>query len=121
MTAIAWSPNSQRLAVVGVDEIVQLFDENGERRDRFSTKPADKSQKTYVVKGIAFSPDSTKLAIAQSDSIVFIYKLGTEWADKKCICNKFQQSSSVRISGAYIFACGTLGPSSDITASCCEL
>ena len=70
VTAIAWSPNSQRLAVVGVDKIVQLFDENGERRDRFSTKPADKSQKTYVVKGISFSPDSTKLAIAQSDSIV---------------------------------------------------
>jgi intraflagellar transport protein 172 len=95
VTAIAWSPNSQRLAVVGVDKIVQLFDENGERRDRFSTKPADKGQKTYVVKGIAFAPDSTKLAIAQSDSIVFIYKLGTDWADKKCICNKFQQSSSV--------------------------
>ena len=70
VTAIAWSPNSQRLAVVGVDKIVQLFDENGERRDRFSTKPADKSQKTYVVKGIAFAPDSTKLAIAQSDNIV---------------------------------------------------
>ena len=50
VTAIAWSPNAQRLAVVGVDKIVQLFDENGERRDRFSTKPADKGQKTYVVR-----------------------------------------------------------------------
>lgn len=95
VTAIAWSPSSQRLAVVGVDKIVQLFDENGERQDRFSAKPADKANKTYVVKGIAFSPDSTKLALAQSDSIVFIYKLGSDWKDKKSICNKFQQQSSV--------------------------
>jgi intraflagellar transport protein 172 len=42
-----------------------------------------------------FSPDSQKLAIAQSDNIVFIYKLGTEWTDRKAIINKFSQSSSV--------------------------
>jgi len=41
------------------------------------------------VRAIAFSPDSQKLAIAQSDNIVFIYKLGSEWGDKKSICNKF--------------------------------
>ena len=32
---------------------VQLFDENGERRDRFSTKPADKGQKTSTAEGVA--------------------------------------------------------------------
>jgi intraflagellar transport protein 172 len=42
-----------------------------------------------------FSPDNQKLAIAQSDNIVFIYKLGTEWGDKKSICNKFAQTSSI--------------------------
>ena len=42
-----------------------------------------------------FSPDSQKIAIAQSDNIVFIYKIGTEWGEKKSICNKFPTSSSV--------------------------
>ena len=64
--------------------------------DKFSTKPADpKGSKTYVVRGMAWSPDSSKLAIAQSDNIVFVYKLGHEWGDKKSICNKFQQASSI--------------------------
>lgn len=44
---------------------------------------------------MAFSPDSTKLAVAQSDGIVFVYKLGLKWGDKKSICNKFPQNSSV--------------------------
>lgn len=42
-----------------------------------------------------FSPDSNRIAIAQSDNIVFVYKIGTEWGDKKSICNKFPASSSV--------------------------
>jgi WD40 repeat protein len=42
----------------------------------------------YVVRGMAFSPDSSKLAIGQSDNIVFVYKVGSEWGDKKSICNK---------------------------------
>ena len=40
VTALAWSPNNRRLAVVTVDRVVHLFDENGERRDKFSTKLA---------------------------------------------------------------------------------
>eukprot|EP00929_Paragymnodinium_shiwhaense_P046199 TRINITY_DN2351_c0_g1_i1.p1 TRINITY_DN2351_c0_g1~~TRINITY_DN2351_c0_g1_i1.p1 ORF type:complete len:1763 (+),score=565.99 TRINITY_DN2351_c0_g1_i1:153-5441(+) len=95
VTSLAWSPNTQRLASVGADKIVQLFDEQGDRQDRFSTKPADKTAKTYVVRTIAFSPDSSKLAVAQSDNIVFVYKLGQEWQDRKSICNKFAQTSSI--------------------------
>lgn len=38
---------------------------------------------------MAFSPDSMRLAIAQSDNIVFVYKLGTDWGERKSICNKF--------------------------------
>ncbi|KAJ3078603.1 hypothetical protein HK102_004371 [Quaeritorhiza haematococci] len=41
VTAIAWSPNGQKIALVGSDRVVQIFDETGERRDRFSTKPGD--------------------------------------------------------------------------------
>ena len=96
VTAIVWSPNNKRLAVVTVDRIVHLFDAaTGERKDKFSTKPAEKGAKDYVVRSMEFSPDSTKLAIAQSDNIVFVYKIGLEWGDKKSICNKFPQSQSV--------------------------
>jgi intraflagellar transport protein 172 len=44
---------------------------------------------------MAFSPQSDKLAIAQTDNMVFVYKIGSEWGDKKSICNKFQHSSPV--------------------------
>lgn len=74
---------------------MHLFDEGINKKDKFPTKSADKGQKSYVVRAMEFSPDSQKIAIAQSDNIVFIYKIGTEWGDKKSICNKFQTSSSV--------------------------
>ncbi|KAL5965213.1 hypothetical protein TSMEX_007033 [Taenia solium] len=96
ISALAWSPNSKRLAVSTSDRLIVLFDEDGERRERFLTKPADgKSKKGYVVTGLSFSPDSTKLAIAQSDNMVFVYKLGESWEDKKAICNKFPQRNPV--------------------------
>ena len=41
MVALAWSPNHTKLAVCTVDRVVLLFDENGEKRDKFATKPAD--------------------------------------------------------------------------------
>lgn len=63
------------------DRVVSLYDENGEKRDKFSTKPAEKGTKNYVVRGLCFSPDSTRLAVAQSDGIVFVYKLGLEWGE----------------------------------------
>ena len=44
---------------------------------------------------MAFSPSGDRIAIAQSDNIVFIYKIGTEWGDKKSISNKFQHSCPV--------------------------
>ena len=89
VTAICWSPNNKRMACVTVDRIVVLYDENGEKRDKFSTKPADRGPKNYLVRGMAFSPDSTKLAIAQSDQIVFVYK-------QNCIrrCKNFQNDKS---------------------------
>ena len=44
---MAWSQNNARFAVCTVDRVVLLYDEHGERRDKFSTKPAD-----MKVKGI---------------------------------------------------------------------
>lgn len=93
--SITWSSNLMRLAVAFSDRSIWLFDENGEKREKFSTKAGSKSNKSYVVRDTAFSPDSTKLAVAQSDNIVFIYKLGNTWGEKKSICNKFAQNSPV--------------------------
>ena len=90
------SPNAKRLAAVTTDRVVQMFDDSGAKRDKFSTKPAQSDgPKNFVVRGMAFSPCSTKLAVGQSDNIVFVYKLGAEWGDKKSICNKFLQHHPV--------------------------
>ncbi|XP_075050660.1 intraflagellar transport protein 172 homolog, partial [Mixophyes fleayi] len=97
VTAMAWSHNNAKFAVCTVDRVVILYDELGERRDKFSTKPADAKygKKSYMVKGMAFSPDSTKIAIGQTDNIIYVYKIGEDWGEKKVICNKFIQSSAV--------------------------
>lgn len=96
ISAVCFSPNGQKLAVC-VDRVVQLYDEMGEMRDRFATKPIDSKygRQSYVVTAMDFSPDNTQLAVAQSDNIVFVYKLGTEWGEKKAIVAKFVQSSHV--------------------------
>eukprot|EP00191_Tetraselmis_sp_GSL018_P001208 CAMPEP_0177614748 /NCGR_PEP_ID=MMETSP0419_2-20121207/22933_1 /TAXON_ID=582737 /ORGANISM="Tetraselmis sp., Strain GSL018" /LENGTH=1707 /DNA_ID=CAMNT_0019112051 /DNA_START=174 /DNA_END=5298 /DNA_ORIENTATION=- len=96
VTALCWSANNKKFAAVTTDRVVYLFNENGERKDKFKTKPADaNAPPTYVVRGMCFSPDSTKLVIAQSDNIVFVYRLGLDWHDKKSICNKFHQNSPI--------------------------
>ncbi len=75
-----------------------LFDETGEKRDKFSTKPADAKygKKSYVVRGLEFSPDATKLAVGQTDNIVFVYKLGEEWGEKK-VRNNCMDASTVQL------------------------
>lgn len=97
MCGISWSPTQQRLAVATADKVILLYDENGEKRDKFATKPMDQAngRDSYMIRAIAFSPDSTRLAVAQSDNIVYVYKLGATWNDKKVICNKFVQSTSL--------------------------
>jgi len=39
--AMCWSPNNMKLAFASADRIVHLFDDQGEQRDKFSTKPCD--------------------------------------------------------------------------------
>ena len=43
MVALAWAPCNSKLAVCTVDRVVWLFDEQGEKKDKFVTKPADSS------------------------------------------------------------------------------
>ncbi|VDP06315.1 unnamed protein product [Soboliphyme baturini] len=97
LTCLAWAPNGSRLAVSIVDNSVLLFDGDGSRRDRFSSKPVDPryGKSSYVITALTFSPDSVKLAVGQSDNILFVYKLGQDWSSKKVICNKFLNQSSV--------------------------
>uniref|UniRef100_UPI003AACFFE7 intraflagellar transport protein 172 homolog isoform X1 n=1 Tax=Centroberyx gerrardi TaxID=166262 RepID=UPI003AACFFE7 len=97
VTCMAWAPNNSKFAVCTVDRVVLLYDEQGERRDKFSTKPLDSKygKQSYVVKDMVFSPDSTKIAIGQSDNIIFVYRIGEDWGDKKAICNKFVQTCAV--------------------------
>ena len=79
--ALAWAPNHTKLAVCTVDRVVLLFDENGEKRDKFATKPADAElgKKCYQVTALAFSPDSTKVAVGQTDNIIYVYRIGDKW------------------------------------------
>lgn len=95
VSAIAWSSNGKKLAIASADKTVYLFDDAGEKKDKFPTKPSDKGQKSYLIRALEFSPDSTKIAVAQSDNIVFIYKIGADWGEKKAICNKFPVPASV--------------------------
>lgn len=50
VTAICWSPNGKKLAVCTTERVVILFDENGEKKDKFATKPADKVFLIYCFK-----------------------------------------------------------------------
>lgn len=51
VTALAWAPNNNKLAVCTVDRVVVLYDDQGEKRDKFATKPADPnvSQLHYIM------------------------------------------------------------------------
>uniref|UniRef100_A0A3Q2XZS2 Intraflagellar transport protein 172 homolog n=1 Tax=Hippocampus comes TaxID=109280 RepID=A0A3Q2XZS2_HIPCM len=91
VTCMAWAPNNSKLAACTVDRVVLLYDEQGERRDKFSTKPIDSKygKQSYVVNDMAFSPDSTRIAIGQSDNIIYVYRIGE---DCKIHCVSFFSS-----------------------------
>ncbi|PAA52772.1 hypothetical protein BOX15_Mlig006435g1 [Macrostomum lignano] len=97
IACLAFSPNGKKLAICTSERVVQLYDDSGERKDKFATKPSDSkySKNSYHVTAIAFGPDSAKLAVAQTDNIIYVYKIGENWGDKKVICNKFPQQSAV--------------------------
>jgi len=41
ISAIAWSPNSKKHAVAASDRVIHLYDELGQKRDKFSIRPAE--------------------------------------------------------------------------------
>ena len=95
VTALCWAPNGKKMAMCSTDRVVVMFDDEGNRRDRFATKPADKGPKNYVVRDMAFSPQSDKLAIAQSDNMIYVYKVGNEWGEKKSIKRRFHKNKEI--------------------------
>ena len=64
IAALAWSNNSKRYGVATADRVIHMYNENGEKMDKFTTRPAEKDNKSYIVRGICFSPDNEKIAIA---------------------------------------------------------
>ena len=46
---MAWSPNNTKMAVITMDRVVILYDELGERRDKFSTKPANSQVQNWLM------------------------------------------------------------------------
>ena len=104
VTALCYTKSNKFLAVATSDRLISIFDENGIRVDKFSTKPNNKGPKDYIVRSIQFGPeiDNPKLLVGQSDSIVFVYKWSTKnhaeesvWDGKKSICNKFEETSPI--------------------------
>ena len=49
ITAMAWSPSNTKFAVATYDRVILLYDEHGERRDKFATKPADPKVLVLIV------------------------------------------------------------------------
>jgi intraflagellar transport protein 172 len=41
ITVLCWSPNNHKLAVAFHDRIVHIYDETGDRKDKFPTKASD--------------------------------------------------------------------------------
>eukprot|EP01013_Petalomonas_cantuscygni_P006238 TRINITY_DN1715_c0_g1_i1.p1 TRINITY_DN1715_c0_g1~~TRINITY_DN1715_c0_g1_i1.p1 ORF type:complete len:1783 (-),score=555.37 TRINITY_DN1715_c0_g1_i1:358-5706(-) len=98
ITAMAFSPGPrQRLAVADSNRTVYIYDEFGNKEDKFHTKAFDPTAKakTYMVKGLSWAPDGARLAVAQTDNCLFIYKISPDPSEKKAIWNRFAEKSPV--------------------------
>ncbi|KAJ6223282.1 hypothetical protein RDWZM_001827 [Blomia tropicalis] len=69
-------------------------------------------KKSFQVRGICFSPgDGDRLAVGQTDCVIYVYRIGSNWGEKKTIVNKFNLASPV--SGLYWLPQGLLYSSFD--------
>ena len=51
---MCWSPNNMKLAFASADRVVHLFDDQGEQRDKFSTKPCDSKVSNFFFISMIF-------------------------------------------------------------------
>ena len=49
---LCWSPNNLKLAVATADRTISLFDDKGDKKDKFSLKPSDSKVKNKIKKNI---------------------------------------------------------------------
>jgi intraflagellar transport protein 172 len=76
VTSLCYSADNTKLAIATADRAISIYNNQGERVDKFNTKANSNGPKDYIIRSIQFGPDvdNPKLAIAQSDAIVFVYK-----------------------------------------------
>jgi hypothetical protein len=75
--AVAFTPNNARLAVVTTSGVVHLYDENGEKRDKFSTKPAEKVCWQNAWRGVTAQTRARSLIREEDEGRVFFRRLGS--------------------------------------------
>jgi WD40 repeat protein len=83
VTALCYTRDNKFLGVATSDRLISIYDEQGNRVDKFNTKPNNKGPKDYIVRSIQFGPEvhSPKLVVGQTDCIVFVYKWSTSTND----------------------------------------
>lgn len=88
-------PCRQRLAAATSERVVLIFGVQGDKLDKFKTKPAVANQLvSYSIRSLVWSADSTILAVAQSDGAIFGFRLGAVGSqEKKAICSRIVTGS----------------------------
>jgi WD40 repeat protein len=50
ISSMCWSANGKKLAICGSDRVVNLYNSEGEYKDRFPAKSGEKGYKSYVIR-----------------------------------------------------------------------
>ena len=75
-----------KLAIASEDKNIYIFDEQGNYKNKFSTKTGSEN---YEIIQILFEQNSENLAVTRSDNLIFGYKLGINWEEKESIIYEF--------------------------------
>jgi len=78
IAAIAWAPNNLKLAICTSDRIIHLFDEMGEKKDKFSTKPIEPKVNpcnilVYILRLIAINTFKVTWQAVNDLSLIFFF------------------------------------------------
>jgi len=100
------------MAVCTYDRVVLLYDEHGERRDKFATKPADPKVCTAYMININFTshshPWSTLIKSISREQINTVFFMidwydirGKQLCHEKCVCWLFRKNAA-HVGGEYL-------------------
>ncbi len=62
--AMCFSPNGLKFAVVFQDNVMHLFDEQFNKKDKLTLKSSVKDSTNFIAKAMAFSGDGAIIAVA---------------------------------------------------------